>query len=378
MPEPTPISYELVPSHLVGPTSDDFILPHEKISVAALAGFKLVSFSPLANQETLTNQVHHLVGANEPDTELQNKVLQSLIPPPLVVLHRFLKSCLEGSLPNGASIAYEGHHLPQNVLDIWMVLAAVHRVQGRWDKSLKWMRRQERKNGALYDKVVNLLRNLSWGGMVQGFDSTGPCPISMIAVYLSDDWLSDEHMHQFTELVERRLLGDARHASETYILGPWFSTHLSQFDDTPDHPYLERIGQDLASGRRKRIVSMRNVGADHWIAFVIDSGTASIAVGDSFKKPHPSFVSATSRWVKRHMKHTYQQTTLPCTRQEDGFSCGILTMNAIEHYLDPEHYPLVSKTPHALAASRMSRAIDAITHHLDSVRRSSHSNIVIY
>jgi hypothetical protein len=47
----------------------------------------------------------------------------------------------------------------------------------------------------------------------------------------------------------------------------------------------------------------------------------------------------------------YKQATLSCTKQEDGFLCGILVMNAIKHYLDPECYPLVSKTPYALAAS---------------------------
>jgi hypothetical protein len=296
-----------------------------------------------------------------------------LIPLPLTVLRHFLKSSLEGSLPVGASIAYEGHYLSPDVLDVWMVLAAVHQVQGRWDKSLKWMRRQEWKNGDLYNRVVSLLWNVSWGGIVQGFDLMGHCPISMITAYLSDDWLSDEHMHQFTELLEHCLLSDARHAGETYILGPWFSTHLSQFDDSPNHPYLERIGQDLASGHRKCIVSIWNVDANHWITFVIDSCTASIAIGDSFEKSHPSFVSATSQWVERHMKCTYKQTTLPCTKQEDFFSCGILAMNAIEHYLDSERYPLVSRVPHILAASRMGRAIDVITHHLDSVRRSSYS-----
>lgn len=366
--EPTLISYELVPNHLIGPTSDHFILPQEKISVAALAGFKLVSFPPLTNKATLNSQARHLVSVNKLDTELQNTVLQRLIPPPLAVIQCFLKSSLEGLLPDSASISYEGHHLSLDVLDIWMVLAAIHQVQGRWNKSLKWMQRQERKNGVLYDRVVSLLQNVSWGGMVQGFDSTGHCPISMIAAYLSDDWLSDEHMHQFTELLEHRLLSDSRHAGKTYIMGPWFSTHLSRFDDNPDHPYLECIGRDLASGRRKRIVGMWNVGAAHWITFIIDSCTSSIAVGDSFEKSHPSFVSAASRWVERHMKRTYEQTILPCTKQEDGFSCRILTMNAIEHYLDAERYPLVSKTPHALAASRMSRAIDVITHHLDSVR----------
>src|SRR6266705_6576709 len=114
-------------------------------------------------------------------------------------------------------------------------------------------------------------------------------------------------------------------------MGPWFLTHLSQFDDNPDHPYLKHISQDLASGHRKCIVSMWNIGADHWITFVINSCTASIAVGDSFKKSHPSFVSVASQWVERHMKRTYKQTILPCTKQEDDFSCGILAMNAIEH-----------------------------------------------
>ena len=133
------------------------------------------------------------------------------------------------------------------------------------------MQRQWQKNGVLYDRVISLLQNISWAGMVQGFNPMGNCPISMIIAYLSDDWLSDEHMHQFTKLLERHLLSDARHTGETSILGPWFSTHLSQFDNSPNHPYLECIGQDLASGHQKCIISMWNVGANHWIAFVIDS-----------------------------------------------------------------------------------------------------------
>jgi len=69
------ISYECVLKHLIGPTSGDFILPQESISVAALAGFRLISFPPLTNKETLNSQVHHLISINDPDTELQNEVL---------------------------------------------------------------------------------------------------------------------------------------------------------------------------------------------------------------------------------------------------------------------------------------------------------------
>ncbi|KAF8493747.1 hypothetical protein F5888DRAFT_1806075 [Russula emetica] len=257
--EPAIISYERVPNHLVGPTSNHFVLPQKKILVAALAGFKLISFPPLTNKKTLDSQVLHLIGANEPNTELQKKLLQSLIPPPLTILQRFLKSHLKGLLSDPTSITYGGRHLPPDVLKIWMVLAT------------EW------KNGILYDRVVGLLQNVSWGGTVQGFNSTGHFPISMIAAYLSDDWLSDVHMQQFTELLERHLLSDSRH-----------------FDNYPDHPYLECIGRDLASGCRKCIVGMRNIGADHWIAFVIDSCSASIAIGDSFKKLYPSSVNTAS------------------------------------------------------------------------------------
>ena len=76
MPEPPVVSYESVPDHLIGPTSD-FVLPQEDMSVAALAGFKLVSFPSLTNKETLNDQVRRLVGVNEPNTGLQNKILRS-------------------------------------------------------------------------------------------------------------------------------------------------------------------------------------------------------------------------------------------------------------------------------------------------------------
>lgn len=369
MPEPALVSYEGVPDHLVGNTYVNFVLPAQKLSVATLAGFKLVSFPVLTNKEALDGQVIQLIGSSEPNTELQNEILRSLTPPPIAVLQSFLKRGLEGTLRDGPSIAHEGHHLPANVLDVWMVFAAVHRIRSRWDKSFKWLRRQERKNGALHDRVVSLLQNISWGGTVQGFDASS-CPISMLATYLLNDWLTDEHMSQYTEILDRRILSSTKHAVETCIMGPWFSTHLSNFDRHPDHAYLERIGHDLASGRRKRVVGMRNVGDNHWIAFAIDSATATIAIGDSLKKRHPLFVSVVSGWVKRHMRQTYEEKALPCTKQEDGFSCGILAMNTIEHYLDPEHYPLVGKTSHALAAARMERGLDIMTHHLDSVSYS--------
>jgi hypothetical protein len=126
MPEPALISYELIPNYLGGPTSNNFVFPHEKISVTALAGFKLVSFPPLTNKKMLDNQVYYLISANKPNTELQNKILQGLVLPLLTILRCFLKSSLRGSLPDGASITYEGHYLPLNVLNIWMALAAVH------------------------------------------------------------------------------------------------------------------------------------------------------------------------------------------------------------------------------------------------------------
>lgn len=366
MPEPALVSYERVPNSLIGNTSADFVLPAQKLSVTTFAGFKLVSFPALTNKETLNGQLIQLVGTSEPDTELQNETLRSLIPPPIAVLQRFLQRGVEGTIPDAPSISHEGRHLPVDVLDVWTVFAATHRIRSRWDKGFKWLRKQERKNGMLYDRVVSLLQNISWGGTVRGFDADS-CPISMLATYLSDDWLTDEHMSQYTELLQRRVFSSVQHAAETCVTGPWFSTHLSNFVEKPDHAYLERIGQDLASGRRKRVIGMRNVGGNHWIAFAVDSTTASIAIGDSFKKSHPSFVSAVSGWVKRHMGKTYQEKTLSCTKQDDWFSCGILAMNTIEHYLDPERYPLVSKTPHALAAARMERAIDVMTHHLDSV-----------
>jgi hypothetical protein len=120
------ISYEHVPKHLIGPTSGNFILSQESISVATLAGFRLISFPPLINKETLNGQVHHLVSLNDPDTELQNEVLQCVVSSLLAILQHILKSCLKGSLPNSASIAYEGHYLLPDMLDIWMVLAVIH------------------------------------------------------------------------------------------------------------------------------------------------------------------------------------------------------------------------------------------------------------
>lgn len=177
MPEPALVSYENVPPSLVGSSSDNFFLPSLTISVLGLLNFKLASFPGLANSETLTQQTILLVSSAEPDTQMQNDALRSLIPPPFTVLQQLIKRGLEGTFPvDGNSILCEGRCLPIDVLGVWMALAAVHHIRGRWDKALRWLKKQERKNGILYDRVISLLQNTPWCDFVHGFDSTDNPP----------------------------------------------------------------------------------------------------------------------------------------------------------------------------------------------------------
>lgn len=70
-------------------------------------------------------------------------------------------------------------------------------------------------------------------------------------------------------------------------------------------------------------------------------------------------------WTHHHTGHGFACEKLPITRQDDGFSCGLLAYNALTHWANPEKYPLIDATK--VDDARLEILLGVIIQHLNNL-----------
>lgn len=124
---------------------------------------------------------------------------------------------------------------------------------------------------------------------------------------------------------------------------------------------LSRLGFAVCVRMDHRKTVLENqeakVWGNHWIALVVDTADAKIRYSDSFDSPLPTeVIDILYWWLMRHGFDKFEVIPLPFTRQRDGFSCGILNIDAIGHYFLPET-PLLSSSECITGRLRMLKSI---------------------
>jgi len=89
------------------------------------------------------------------------------------------------------------------------------------------------------------------------------------------------------------------------------------------------------------VVTLANIGGNHWIALILDFKASRILYGDSMGGTIDEGIEeALNWWIGQHMGTQFTTSYLPITRQRDGHSCGILAWKALAAYLFPARYSL--------------------------------------
>jgi hypothetical protein len=89
-----------------------------------------------------------------------------------------------------------------------------------------------------------------------------------------------------------------------------------------------------------------NINSNHWISYIlqIDSMQINFLYGDSFGSEPPSDVAAAFKWwITTHVKYQYLHSKLTISPQTDSHSCGVLSPNAVAHFVLPENVELVTE-----------------------------------
>lgn len=221
-------------------------------------------------------------------------------------------------------------------------------------------------------KIYNALTCTSWSGKLGGFAVAEP--VVELTAYATDEWLLDVHENQMLDLLRRRLqrqpqqkkieieniyfYGFLMKAYEIHSLGEYEGRYFARARET---------GDAMASGLSSCIGFLVNVHGNHWAAVVINFESSTIFYGDSiYKKPPTGFLAALHWWTHHHTGQHFKEESLIITHQQDSFSCGLLSFNALAHHVLPSEYPLILASQ--VRNGRLKVMLDVIDRHLDQAR----------
>lgn len=154
----------------------------------------------------------------------------------------------------------------------------------------------------------------------------------------------DHHINQQLKIIHDELTVTQR--SQTLVPDVFFITTLLALYQrrstlnykTEDIAWIRDWGDAFAAGRQQMMLSVANVGGNHWISFVIDARdpkNPAILVGDSNGVGVESEVAICLQWWLGEHRLSYPVCELTSEKQNDSFSCGVFALNALQHYVNP-------------------------------------------
>ncbi|KAJ7472585.1 hypothetical protein FB451DRAFT_1213490 [Mycena latifolia] len=212
-------------------------------------------------------------------------------------------------------------------------------VRGPWVKCSDWLTQQKKlakkdpEQKALVDEARLILSMLPWGwGKPRGLSDSEPC--FKLWRFLGTHWLSGSQQNDMLELLRHKVDSDPLLAQNIRVQG--VDRNAQSFR------WLRDLADDLVRNQAA-LVTTAHLGEitnePHWIGLVVDLSlpTTKILYGDSFGHPiPPTLLDACRWWISQHTEAHLALDKLPVGPQDDGFSCGMLVDNSLQHFVNPE------------------------------------------
>jgi hypothetical protein len=337
------------------PEIQQIILPNKELSVVYFLKF------------CLTAATRFFDGSFAPSQKLRSSLtptittieeIQAIPTPPFAVLDELMKApelSVSQSILSLHAPGFITERLPMWTLSYWVQVFHLRPLKKKWldtEESLGEYLQSKRRTDdtrSLIKQVHSALACISWAGKLKGFSAS--ITTDHLATYLTKNWFTDEHENQMLYLLQKEV-SRTRRGEGIEVCDTFFTKRLLDIQkqaDKPDHyassahyAWLREKGQELATGVLDMLVTIANIGDNHWVAVVLDFKSSRILYGDSMGGSIDEDVeTALTWWIQQHTGRQFTKSYFPITRQRDGYSCGILAWNALAVFLLPETYSLV-------------------------------------
>ena len=218
------------------------------------------------------------------------------------------------------------------------------------------------------DQVMAGLSYFPWHG--------GKCTVHDMASILSGSWLSDFHIDHTLEKISKchceyyGAEASGRHKFLTVsdidgILKAYKSGLQSEETAKKTERFKKFVENEIISGHIDSVVGVIHLPG-HWTSLVVTFNPPKIFYGDSLGGQMPSNkASPIRRWVCHMVRRSLQEISmsdisiypLATSMQPDYDSCGLFSLNAIEHHYLQQNTPLLRSDTLSLAHYRMEIAL---------------------
>lgn len=263
----------------------------------------------------------------------------------------------------------------------WCLVHHIVLFKDVWQPALRWLQSRARNN-PLAALALETINTLSWRPNLPG--NMGDTV--SLARYLGTEWLSWDNMDQCIMVLERDILA----SKDLHVAAMFTGANMKVRDmyrhEQPRHAYpavknvehIDNLGNALRNNTLQSLymtIPTRVAGgtvtlpedkkgrhANHWVAVVITiQPQPKILYADPMGFPAPLELLEILRWwLKHYQEDEFELSQLLCTKQDDGYSCGILSVNAIRHHFFPDAHPLLDPTD--TERPRLEAFMDAIKH----------------
>ncbi|KAI0669608.1 hypothetical protein C8Q78DRAFT_977184 [Trametes maxima] len=312
------------------PVAYGSLLPKTELGILDLLEMEL----PFKTSAVITQDPQRSFSFNEPTEDLQ--VLAKRPLPSAEYVHSLHKAFSSAWFSGARSVIdnrYKQSRLPLSALTVW---SEMHRIVAKaavWRLAEQWLGRWEREPGFLEeaDHARILMGVLPWGARVQALGSDTAA--ENLALLLSDKWLDDEIVNMLFQELYTRARRDPKLARDVAVLPLVFQQvlHNVRTKKSYSHPLLSRCASLIAAGRQQIFFPV-NIQGMHWIPCMVDIAEGTIRYGDACMQ---IVVEDLQDWLLKTLNRHFADggNSLAHGLQEDGYSCGICTVNTIEHAL---------------------------------------------
>jgi hypothetical protein len=325
-------------------------LPSDSLSVSELLELRLPIFSSV-----MPSVEPELCFSNHPPTESVAIYLSRPVPPATFV--EGLRNVARQAMLDGKLSITDWTHknatlfFSFELIEFWASLTKIMHVRQEWEAALRWL--EEAAQGEPLDEEVRevrlILRTTPWTADLKILRSR--LTFLEMATFLSNSWLSSSEIDMALSSIAVRQLqigGDQQRyligttiLSELLASSPLLHNKESSCDTFLLQTYnlhapqdLQRAGAHLSQYQPDaEVVFIAYSPPGHWAAISVTSqGTLEWA--DSLGRCPPlTLVAGVQKWLHYHLSSSSFRlgNNFQCSRQTDGYSCGIIALNAIKH-----------------------------------------------